>query len=69
MKLKIEDPRNPPEGSNGVITNQQSERPNFKPELMEEVLSQSNLQLAFKRVRKNKGAPGVDSMQEGTAKR
>ena len=62
MKLKIEDPRNPPEGSNGVITNQQSERPNFKPELMEEVLSQSNLQLAFKRVRKNKGAPGVDGM-------
>jgi hypothetical protein len=43
-------------GNNDFITNQTSERPNFKLELMEEVLSQSNLKLALKRVRKNKGS-------------
>lgn len=50
-------------GNNGSPTNQMSERPNFKLELMEEVLSQSNLILALKRVRKNKGSAGVDGMR------
>lgn len=49
-------------GNNGSSTNQTSERPNFKLELMEEVLDQSNLNAAFKRVRKNKGSAGVDGM-------
>jgi len=49
-------------GNNDFITNQTSERPNFKLELMEEVLSQSNLKLALKRVRRNKGSAGVDGM-------
>lgn len=49
-------------GNNDSSTNQISERPNFKLELMEEVLDQSNLNAAFKRVRKNKGSAGVDGM-------
>ena len=34
----------------------------MKPELMEKVLSRENLNRAFKRVKKNKGAAGVDGM-------
>jgi group II intron reverse transcriptase/maturase len=49
-------------GNNDSSTNQASERPNFKLELMEEVLDQSNLNEAFKRVCKNKGSAGVDGM-------
>lgn len=61
-KTEIEDPKNSSEGNHAARTNQLSERPNFKPELMEEVLDRSNLQLALKRVCRNKGAPGVDGM-------
>lgn len=49
-------------GNNDSSTNQTLERPNFKLELMEEVLDRSNLNAAFKRVRKNKGSAGVDGM-------
>jgi hypothetical protein len=59
---KVEDSIASCEGNNDFSTNQRSERPNFKLELMEEVLDQSNLNLAFKRVRKNKGSAGVDGM-------
>ena len=59
---KVEDSIPSFEGNNDFSTNQRSERPNFKLELMEEVLDQSNLNLAFKRVRKNKGSAGVDGM-------
>lgn len=38
------------------------ERPNFNNQLMEEVLERNNLVKALKRVRKNKGAPGIDGM-------
>ena len=31
-------------------------------ELMEEILSEENLQMAFKKVKQNKGAPGIDKM-------
>ena len=30
--------------------------------LMEKILSQENLKIAIKKVKKNKGAPGVDKM-------
>lgn len=59
---KVEDLTASCKGSNGLATNQRSERPNFKLELMEEVLDQSNLNLAYKRVCKNKGSAGVDGM-------
>ena len=59
---KVEDSIAFCEGNNDFTTNQRSERPNFKLELMEEVLDQSNLNLAFKRVCQNKGSAGVDGM-------
>ena len=59
---RVEDSIASSKGNNGSSTNQTSERPNFKLELMEEVLDQSNLNAAFKRVRKNKGSAGVDGM-------
>ena len=31
-------------------------------ELMEEILSEENLQMAIKKVKQNKGAPGIDKM-------
>jgi RNA-directed DNA polymerase len=50
-----------PEG-NSSTTNKRTESPNFPINLMEEVLSQSNLNLALKRVRQNKGSAGIDNM-------
>lgn len=60
---RVEDSITSSKGNNGSSTNQTSERPNFKLELMEEVLDHSNLNAAFKRVSKNKGSAGVDGMR------
>ena len=38
------------------------ERDSAQPELLEKILDKNNLNRAFKRVRANKGAPGVDGM-------
>ena len=38
------------------------ERGSAEPELLEEILDRDNLNRAFKRVRANKGAPGIDGM-------
>lgn len=38
------------------------ERDSAEPELLEKILDRQNLNKAFKRVKKNKGAPGVDGM-------
>ena len=38
------------------------ERDSAEPELLEKILDRDNLNRAFKRVRKKKGAPGVDGM-------
>ncbi|UZE44336.1 hypothetical protein [Selenomonas sputigena] len=38
------------------------ERNRVQPELLEKILSRENLNRAFKRVKKNKGAAGVDGM-------
>lgn len=59
---RVEDSMASLEGNHGFSTTQRTERPNFKPELMEEVLSRSNLELALKRVRQNKGSAGIDGM-------
>lgn len=40
----------------------ETKRPKFNPDLMEEVLDQRNLNAAFKRVRRNKGAAGLDGV-------
>lgn len=59
---RVEDSMASCEGNHGFATIQRTERPNFSPELMEEVLSRSNLELALKRVRQNKGSAGIDGM-------
>lgn len=50
------------EGKCAVMT-RETKRPKFNLDLMEEVLSQNNLNAAFKRVKRNKGAAGVDGMR------
>lgn len=59
---RVEDSMASFEGNHGSSTIQRTERPSFKPELMEEILSRSNLELALKRVRQNKGSAGIDKM-------
>ena len=38
------------------------ERDSAQPELLEEILDKGNLSRAFKRVKANKGAPGIDGI-------
>ena len=38
------------------------ERNSAQPELLEKILDKDNLNRAFKRVKANKGAPGIDGM-------
>ena len=38
------------------------ERDSAQPELLEKILNKDNLNRAFKRVKANKGAPGIDGM-------
>ena len=45
-----------------------SESPASAEQLMEEVCSRENLEIAWKRVRRNKGSPGVDGMTIDAAK-
>jgi len=44
------------------VPNLTSEKPMFNSHLMEAVCERSNLQQALKRVKRNKGAPGIDGM-------
>ncbi len=45
------------------LARKEIKRPKFNLNLVEEVLDQKNLNVAFKRVKKNKGAAGVDGMK------
>ena len=48
--------------ADSLVARQKFQSPMFGHKLMEEVCERSNLQLALKRVRQNRGAPGVDGM-------
>lgn len=48
--------------ANSLIAKQLSKSPMFNHSLMEEICNRSNLQTALKRVKKNRGSPGVDGM-------
>lgn len=50
-------------GADSFITKQQTERPMFNDKVMEDICERSNLQLAYKRVCRNNGAPGIDNLR------
>jgi RNA-directed DNA polymerase len=51
------------EGAMRGSAKEEFKRPKFNINLMEEVLNQKNLDAAFKRVKRNKGAAGIDGMR------
>jgi len=50
------------------VANPTPESPASAEQLMEEVCNRENLEIAWKRVRRNKGSPGVDGMTIDAAK-
>lgn len=55
-------PRDPGAKAEVCIASQETESLMFGKELMEEICERNNLKAALKRVRRNKGSPGVDGM-------
>lgn len=55
----------PRQGTEPSSANRNTESPAGNEQLMEEVLERGNMMKALKRVRSNKGAPGVDGMTVG----
>src|ERR1700730_18225170 len=56
------------EGVEPFVAKPASESPALTEQLMEEVCDRENLERAWKRVRRNKGSPGVDGMTIDDAK-
>jgi RNA-directed DNA polymerase len=56
------------EGAMCELARKEIKRPKFNIDLMEEVLDRNNLNAAFKRVKRNKGAAGIDGMKVGDLK-
>src|ERR1700746_1692225 len=56
------------EGTEPFVAKPTSENPASAEQLMEEVCERANLVRAWKRVRRNKGSPGVDGMTIGDAR-
>jgi RNA-directed DNA polymerase len=59
---KGEAPRTEGEGTESLVAKRPAESPAESERLMEEVVERENLKEALKRVRANKGSPGVDGM-------
>jgi RNA-directed DNA polymerase len=55
-------PNRPSWRADMFIATQQSEQPMFNKKLMEEICEKNNLQRAYERVCRNKGAPGIDNI-------
>lgn len=55
-------PRGPGARADSPLARAQAESPMFGEDLMEGICERSNLQAALKRVRENKGSPGIDNM-------
>lgn len=51
-----------PRGAESMAANPETESPSVSDRLMEEICEPENLRQALRRVRANKGAPGVDGM-------
>ncbi len=56
------------EGTETFVAKPPSQSPAYTEQLMEEVCNRENLERAWKRVRSNKGGPGVDGMTIDSAK-
>src|SRR6266853_5621039 len=56
------------QGTEPFVAKPTSENPALAEQLMEEVCDRENLERAWKRVRSNKGGPGVDGMAIDAAK-
>ena len=59
---KGEAPRTEREGTESLVAKRLAENPAETERLTEEVVERENLKEALKRVRANKGSPGVDGM-------
>ena len=55
-------PEAEPRGAELLAAKRDPESPAFEERLMEEICQRVNLRIAWKRVRRNKGSPGVDGM-------
>src|SRR3984893_13237775 len=56
------------QGAEPIVAKPASESPAGTEQLMEEVCARENLVRAWKRIRQNKGSPGVDGMTVGYAR-
>jgi len=59
---RSEAPRAPGEGTESLTANCETESPAGVKQLMEEVCERENCQQALRRVKANKGSPGIDGM-------
>jgi RNA-directed DNA polymerase len=60
---RSEAPRAPREGTESCTANCETESPAREEQLMEEVCGRENCQQALRRVKANKGSPGIDAMK------
>jgi RNA-directed DNA polymerase len=58
-----EAPRAPREGTESLTAKCETESPAREEQLMEEVCGRENCQQALRRVKANKGSPGIDGMK------
>ena len=62
---RSEAPRAPREGTESFTAKCETESPAREEQLMEEVCGRENCQQALRRVKANKGSPGIDGMTVG----
>ena len=62
---RSEAPKTSPEGTESRTAKCETERPARHEQLMEEVCERRNCWQAYKRVKANKGSPGIDDMKVG----
>ena len=63
---RSEAPTAPREGTESFTANCETESPAGTKQLMEEVCERENLPQALRRVKANKGSPGIDGMKVGS---
>jgi hypothetical protein len=62
---RSEAPKTPQEGTASLTAKCDTERPASHEQLMEEACERENCWQAYKRVKANKGSPGIDGMKAG----